>query len=161
MGPPHIFIAMAAVHKLLEVVVDSQDKQLILKWWKEKVEGKNVEQVGDSVRIWRCRKPQKSSVVKGMKEGYAKLSMAVCPELGEPLSRILLAAGAVRKVGKAPRSWLEREASTLLNKFQKKNWALRRLWLWLTGRLWLWQAGVGVVLWQAGVWWLGLAWHRL
>ena len=119
-GPPHLFIAMSSIFKLLEVATDSLDKTLLLKWWKDKIEGKSLEQIADNIKIWRCRKPQKMSKVKGMKTEYAKLSFAVAPDLEGPLTRILLAAGSQRKSGKAPRSWLEREASALLNKFQKK-----------------------------------------
>ena len=48
LGPPHIFIAMAAIHKMLAALGDSPDKSLILRWWKDKVEGKEW-------RMWGTR----------------------------------------------------------------------------------------------------------
>ena len=76
-------------------------------------------EVHDLIRVWRARKPQKQGKTKGMAGNYVKLQVSVRQDFAQPLRTALLATGAVEKHGKAPRGYLEREASRLLTAVQK------------------------------------------
>ena len=72
-----------------------------------------------AVKIWRCRKPQKTTNQKKLGNIYCKLLFCVKSELDQPLRNFLAATGAEIRVGKPTRGRLEREAVALLARISK------------------------------------------
>ena len=124
LGAPHIFIAMIAIQAMLNdssLVNMENEKSSLLASWKKHIEGKSEEEIHGMIKIFRVRKPQKQSKQKGMSSDYTKVTLCLDPCLEIPIMAMLKKAGAIRKSGKAPRGFLEREASTLLNRMSKNN----------------------------------------
>ena len=121
LGAPHIFIAMMAIQAMINdsTLVNMEEHAALLAVWKLKVEGKSEEDVHSIIRVFRARKPQKQSKQKGLTAEYVKITLCMDPMLEAPITSLLRKIGSIRKSGKAPRGYLEREASSLLNRMTK------------------------------------------
>ncbi len=125
LGSPHLIIAMQSIHQFL--VADRSQlgaeaaaavKALEDKWTGMKIGEMDEAEATKLVKVWRTRKPQKQAKKHPMGK-YVKLNFSMEEGLGDALHQALVKTGAQEKVGKAPRGYLEREASRLLQKFQK------------------------------------------
>ncbi len=126
LGAPHLIIAMQAIHQL--IVADRSQwgeqaqrhlKELENTWVQMKIGEMQETEAIKLVKVWRARKPQKQN--KGHRMGkYVKINFAMEEKLADAVHKVILETGGMEKVGKAPRGFLEREASRLLQKFQKQ-----------------------------------------
>jgi hypothetical protein len=126
MGSPHIWIGMQALWAQLSANRKGLDKnalqalETLQQTWASHIQDKTEKEVWDYIKVWRCKKPQKPSK-KAMKgEGYCKLIFCLGDDMADPLRDLLKATGGEIKWGKAPRSYLEREAQRLLGKVNKQ-----------------------------------------
>ena len=74
------------------------------------------EELAEIIKVWSCRKPQKPSMSASAPKAYAKIVFQVSPVLEKPLVKYMLLTGCIKKDGKPPRGYLEREATSLLGK---------------------------------------------
>jgi hypothetical protein len=123
---PHIQISVHAIHHVLTnppenmSEAEQQARSELQTAWDAHIKDKEQHQVEGAIHVWRRRKPQKQGRSRSNPAAYSKLIFSMIEELEAPLVKYLVTTKAVQKQGKPPRSYLEREASTLLGKVLKK-----------------------------------------
>jgi hypothetical protein len=124
---PHLVIALAGMEAILNSeeapasAIAKQAKQELQVAWDQYVKDRPHTEVAGAIHVFRCKRPQKTSKSsRSNPPNYAKLTVSLVEGLEIPLTKYLKASGGVLKQGKPPRAFLEREASTLLNRLQKK-----------------------------------------
>lgn len=128
LGSPHIMIALNVLHAFLSADQSNYNQQanaahtaMVEAWTLTTPEQLDEAQTRDLIRVWRVRKPQKQGKTKVAQGNYVKLQLSLRQDLALPLKELLLHIGAVVKHGKAPRGYMEREASRLLGVVQMEN----------------------------------------
>ena len=122
---PHVHVAVHCLSALLEDKATCNPKataakEVIKKYCKDKISGKEEEDIAAVIKVFRIKRPQKQGKAKGITGRYAKFICAVEPELEAAMRSLLQETGAVEKHGRAPRGYLEREAGRLLGRLQKE-----------------------------------------
>ena len=121
-GPPHLYIALAALEGMNKDDIGESERQVLKSWWETCVQpARSHDELGMEIKAFRVKKPPKQSKSKKGKPStpYAKVSFAVRDMNAEQaLARAMEKIGGVRKVGTPPRGTLEREAQRLLNKMK-------------------------------------------
>eukprot|EP00929_Paragymnodinium_shiwhaense_P074649 TRINITY_DN38210_c0_g1_i1.p2 TRINITY_DN38210_c0_g1~~TRINITY_DN38210_c0_g1_i1.p2 ORF type:complete len:238 (-),score=89.65 TRINITY_DN38210_c0_g1_i1:700-1413(-) len=116
LGPPYIHM-WAAVAEYLASDKSTAAAGPFQEYWELIKKSAKPEDIAEDVRMFRCRKPGKDSRVKDkVKVQFAILNSG----LEKAVMACLKAAGGERKVGAAPRGYLEREAKALLDAMTEK-----------------------------------------
>lgn len=124
---PFLHIATTAIHqtlsdpeleaKLAKYPGAPQAVQELKTTYEEMLADCSEEQMLEIVKVWRSKRPQRQGKTKGVQGKYVKFTLSLAPRLASSVKKFITATGGIYKPGKAPRGWLEREASKLLNKF--------------------------------------------
>ena len=120
---PHLFIGMQSISTLIKEGCKDESKDAtaargkLKEAWDAQIVGKDEAEVQSTFKVWRGRRPQKQT--KGPK--HLKLIFCMADPLESALSRYLLLTGGKQKIGQAPKDYLEREATNLMQKLQKRN----------------------------------------
>ena len=121
---PHVHVAVTCLLAALEEKGGNENavaaREKIKEFYREKIHEKEEVEIATVIKVFRVKRPQKQSKTKGITGQYAKFMCAVSPQLEAPLRTLLMETGGVEKFGKAPRGYLEREASRLLNQMQRE-----------------------------------------
>ena len=118
---PHVRISLTSLGETIsagepgESAEATAARQKLKQAWDSHIKGKEEHEIKQIVKVWRGRKPPR----KGKGKKMMKMVLCLIPEVQIPLMEYLLLTGGVEKRGKAPRGWLEREASSLLSKLGK------------------------------------------
>ena len=128
LGAPHVVIAMEGLMAIMkDEKIDAKLRKDLGSWWKDKINGKTESEIKEVVQMWRLRKPQKGKPLRLGGKGsaaieYVKLTFSFSEVKEEELlCKMMKELGGQRKIGAAPKGWLEREASKLLAKAQKSS----------------------------------------